>query len=184
MTNFSRQQPVAFTELAPKQRTSSIIALNAVSTLAQIGQFGLGATLLPIALEARHVSPEIIGLTSAAYWLGMLFGLLVAGLLTRTLGYRNTVIFGLIISALSFLSMPLMDWHWWSLPAAVVGFGLGLRWIANETWLYRLAPEDARGRIVGIHETLICTASFIGPLIVAAFGAVQPTAFWIQPPAV
>ena len=160
-------------------RTTSIIALNAVSTLAQIGQFGLGATLLPIALEARHVSPEIIGFTSAAYWLGMLFGLLVAGLLTRTLGYRNTVIFGLIISALSFLLMPLMDWHWWSIPAAVVGFGLGLRWIANETWLYRLAPEDARGRIVGIHETLICTASFIGPLIVAAFGAVQPTAFWI-----
>ena len=176
MLNFSQQ---ALTELAPKQRTTSIVALNAVSTFAQIGQFGLGATLLPIALEARHVSPTIIGATSAAYWLGMLFGLLVAGKLTRQFGYRSTVIFGLIISALSFLSMPLMDWHWWSLPAAVVGFGLGLRWIANETWLYRLAPEDARGRIVGIHETLICTASFIGPLIVAGFGAVQPTAFWI-----
>lgn len=161
------------------RRTASIVALNVVSTLSQIGQFGLGATLLPVALEARHVSPEIIGFTSSVYWLGMLAGLLITRRLTCWLGYRATVIAGLIISAFSFVAIPLINWHWWALPAAGIGFGLGLRWIANETWLYRLSPTAARGRIVGIHETLICLASFIGPLIIVAYGAIQPMAFWI-----
>ena len=162
----------------PARRTSSIIALNAVSTLAQIGQFGLATTLLPIALEAKQATPDFIGFASSAFWLGMLFGLLVAGKFTRQLGYRSTVIIGLILSAISFVLMPILDWHWWALPAAAIGFGMGLRWIANETWLYRLAPEHARGRVVGIHETLIGLAAIIGPLIIVAFGTSKPSVFW------
>lgn len=108
----------------------------------------------------------------------LLFGLLVAGKLTRQLGYRNTVIVGLIFSAISFMLMPLMDWHWWALPAAAIGFGTGLRWIANETWLYRPAPEHARGRVVGIHETLIGLASIIVPFIIVVMGAAKPSVFW------
>jgi MFS family permease len=156
----------------------SIVALNAVSTLAQIGQFGLGTTLLPIALEAKKATPDFIGFTSAAFWFGMLFGLLVAGKLTRQLGYRSTVVMGLSLSAISFVLLPLIDWHWWALPAMAIGFGMGLRWIANETWLYRLAPEHTRGRVVGIHETLIGLASVIGPLIIVALGVSKPSVFW------
>ena len=161
------------------QRTTSIIALNAVSTFAQIGQIGLGTTLFPLALEAKKVSPEMIGLTSASLGLGMLAGLLVAGRLTRILGYRNTVIVGLLLGAASFILTPLLDWHWWAMTAAVIGFGTGLRWIANETWLYRLAPETARGRIVGIHETLISVATVVGPLIIVALGIAKPTVFLV-----
>src|SRR5450830_101318 len=165
--------------LSTAQRTTSIVALNTVSTLSQIGQFGLGTTLLPIALEARHASAEFIGLTSAAFWFGMLAGLLVASQLTRSLGYRSTVILGLFISAISFLIMSLLNIDGWLIPAAGVGFGLGLRWIANETWLYRLAPEHARGRIIGIHETLIALASVAGPMIIVALGVSKPSAFWV-----
>jgi MFS family permease len=56
--------------------------------------------------------------------------------------------------------------------------GLGLRWIANETWLYRLAPEQGRGRVVGLHETVIALASIVGPLLVAGFGVTSALAFW------
>lgn len=166
-------------QLSDKHRNLSIVALNAVSTLSQIGQYGLGTTLLPIALVAKGATPEQIGFTSSAFWLGMLLGLLFAGQLTRSLGYRNTVIVGLIISALSFVLLPLIDWQWWLLPAAAIGFGLGLRWIANETWLYRLAPAHARGRIIGIHETLISIAAILAPLIIVGVGAVKPTAFLV-----
>lgn len=172
------QQSPSATQNSQNRRTSSIVALNAVSTLAQIGQFGLATTLLPISLEAKEASPDFIGTASAAFWLGMLFGLLVAGKLTRQFGYRNTVIAGLVFSAISFVLMPVMDWHWWALPAAAIGFGMGLRWIANETWLYRLAPEHARGRVVGIHETLIGLASIIGPLIIVVMGSAKPSVFW------
>jgi MFS family permease len=161
------------------QHLSSIIALNLVSALSQVGQFGLGTTLIPIALEAKMASPETIGLTTSAFWFGMLFGLFKAGYLTRKLGYRNTVLVGLLISAISFFIMPLLDWHWWAIPASLIGVGLGYRWIANETWLYRLAPIAARGRIVGFHETLISVAAIAGPMIIIAYGAESTTCFWI-----
>ncbi|MDI1361386.1 MFS transporter [Methylotenera sp.] len=164
-------------QLSDKRRNLSIVALNAVSTLSQIGQYGLGTTLLPIALVAKGATPEQIGITSSALWLGMLAGLLVTGQLIRALGYRITVILGLVISALSFAVMPWLDWQWWLIPAAAIGFGLGLRWIANETWLYRLAPAHARGRIIGIHETLISIAAILAPLIIVSVGAIKPTAF-------
>jgi MFS family permease len=167
------------TKTGATQRLSSIIALNLVSALSQVGQFGLGTTLIPIALEAKMASPETIGLTTSAFWFGMLFGLFKAGYLTRKLGYRNTVLIGLLLSALSFFIMPLLDWHWWAIPAALIGVGLGYRWIANETWLYRLAPIAARGRIVGIHETLISVAAIAGPMIIIAYGAENTTSFWI-----
>ena len=172
------QENSSTTSNTPTSCTASIVALNAVSTLAQIGQFGLGTTLLPIALEAKQATPDFIGFASSAFWFGMLFGLLVAGKLTRQLGYRSTVVIGLSLSAISFVLLPLIDWHWWALPAMLIGFGMGLRWIANETWLYRLAPEHARGRVVGIHESLIGLASVIGPLIIVALGASKPSVFW------
>ena len=175
MTNFQMEEA----QLSHKHRNLSIVALNAVSTLSQIGQYGLGTTLLPIALVAEGATPEQIGITSSAFWLGMLLGLLVTGQLTRTFGYRITVIIGLVVSALSFAVIPLIAWQWWSLPAAAIGFGLGLRWIANETWLYRLAPAHARGKFIGIHETLISVAAIIAPLIIVGVGEIKPSAFWI-----
>lgn len=166
-------------DISSKRRLGSMLALNIVSTLAQIGQFAMGSMLLPIALEAKKASPSFIGFTSAIFWLGMFAGLLVAGRIMRVLGYRNTVVVGLLMGVVSFVLLPMLDWHWWALPAALIGFGTGLRWIANETWLYRLAPANARGRIVGIHETLIGLASIIGPLIIVALGAIKPHAYWV-----
>jgi MFS family permease len=162
-----------------KSRHVSILALNFISALAQFGQYGLGVTLIPIALKARNASVESIGFTSAAFWFGMLFGLLIAGHLTRKLGYRTTLIFGLILSAISFALMPLMPWHLWILPASTIGVGLGLRWIALETWLYNLVPVNARGRIVGMHETLLAFSAILGPLLLVSMDAIKPDAFWI-----
>ena len=61
--------------ISDSRRLQSMVALHAVSMLAQIGQFALGSILLPIALEAKKVSPEVIGFTSAAFWFGMFVGL-------------------------------------------------------------------------------------------------------------
>ena len=105
--------------------TRSIIALNIVSVLAQFGQYGLGTTLIPIGLKVRNATPENIGITSAAFWLGMLVGLVVAGQLTRKLGFRMTLVCGIAMSSLSFVLMPLINWHLWAIPAATIGFGTG-----------------------------------------------------------
>ncbi|MBZ8139474.1 hypothetical protein CLD22_06100 [Rubrivivax gelatinosus] len=155
----------------------SLIALNAVSLLAQLGQFGLGATLLPLALQARGAGAGAIGLVGSAFWLGMLAGLLSAGWLLRAFGYRGAVAAGVGISALAFVLTPALPLAAWALPSAAIGLGLGWRWIGNETWLYRLAPSSARGRVVGVHETLIGVASVAGPAAVALLGTLRPDAF-------
>jgi len=165
--------------LTPKRRLVSIVALNIVSVLAQFGQYGLGATLIPIGLKVRNATPENIGVTSAALWAGMLVGLIVAGQLTRKFGFRMTLLFGVAMSSLSFALMPLINWHLWAMPAAAIGFGMGLRWIALETWLYSLVPTDARGRIVGIHETLLGIAAILGALLIVVIDTSKPDAFWI-----
>ena len=165
--------------ISGKQRRVSMVALHVVSALVQIGQFSLGTMLLPIALEAKKVSPEVIGFTSAAFWFGRLVGLLVVGYFARKIGYRKTVVIGLLISIASFIMLPLVDWRWWALFSAIIGFGTGLRWIASETWLYQLAPAQARGKVVGIQETLIGLASIVGPLIIVVLGANKPSAFWV-----
>lgn len=157
----------------------SVVALNAVSLLAQLGQYGLGAVLLPLALQARGAGAGEVGVVGSAFWLGMLAGLLSAGALVRALGYRGTVLAGLVCSAAAFLATPLLPHATWALPSAAIGLGLGWRWIGNETWLYRIAPGAARGRIVGVHETLIGIASVAGPLIVAALGTLRADAFQV-----
>ena len=134
--------------------------------------------LLPIALEVKKVSPAIIVATSSTLWLGVLAGMVFSGKIIREIGYRNTVVVGLLIGIVSFILLPLLDWRWWAIPSATIGFGIGLRWIANETWLYRLAPAQSRGKIIGIHETLIGMASIIGLLVIVALGASKPSAFW------
>lgn len=165
--------------ISHQRRLGSIVALNAVSILAQFGQYGLGTTLIPIGLKARNAGAESIGVASSALWCGMLVGLLIAGQLTRTLGYRTTLIVGILLSALSFILMPLVDWQLWAIPAAIIGFGLGLRWIALETWLYRIIPTKAQGRIIGIHESLLATAAFLGPLMMVTMDPLKPDAFWL-----
>ena len=126
----------------------------------------------------RGASAAQIGAASAAYWMGMFGGLLLAGPLSRRRGYRPTVLVGLLLSAAGFVITPALPWALWAAPAALIGMGLGLRWIANETWLYRLAPEQGRGRVVGIHETVIALASISGPLLVAGLGVTSASAFW------
>jgi MFS family permease len=59
------------------------------------------------------------------------------------------------------------------------GFGLGLRWIGVEPWLYHIAPAEARGRLVGFHETLIALAPIVAPALASFCGLQGHAIFWI-----
>lgn len=147
----------------------AIAALNAVSTFAQLGQFGVGFLVLPIWLVARGLGAIELGLFGAASWAGMLVGLLVTPKLLKQFTSKRVVFFGLIASAAGFLLIPQVAWPLWLLPAFLIGFGMGLRWIANETWLYRISPQTIVGQVVGFHEALIALSVIFGPLLVVWF---------------
>ncbi len=43
-------------------------------------------------------------------------------------------------------------------------------WIVSETWVNALAPDHARGKIIGIYVTVLSGASACGPLLIGAMG--------------
>lgn len=143
----------------------TIIALNAVSTLSQIGQFGIGFVVLPLWVSQHGLNAAQLGIFASAEWFGMLLGLAVAPRLNTLLGHRTVIAIGLLMTILALAVMPYSSWPIW-LPAAVlIGLGMGLRWIGLEPWLYRIAPSNARGRLVGFHETLIGIAPIMAPVL-------------------
>ncbi|MFM0643318.1 MFS transporter [Paraburkholderia bryophila] len=152
---------------APTVRWPAIAALTAVSALAQIGQFGIGFMVLPVWLAQRGLDAPRAGLFSAAQWAGMLGGLLLAPWLIARIGAKRTVSLGLAATLVAFATIGELGWPLWLVPGLLTGLGIGLRWIANETWLYRLVPPASSGRVVGVHEALIATAGVVGPALAA-----------------
>jgi MFS family permease len=148
-------------------RWPAIAALTAVSALAQIGQFGIGFMVLPVWLAHRGMDAPRAGLFSAAQWTGMLAGLLIAPWLMARIGAKRTVSLGLAATLVAFATMSALSWPLWLVPGLLTGLGIGLRWIANETWLYSLVPARSSGRVVGVHEALIAAAGVIGPALAA-----------------
>ncbi|WP_374356724.1 MFS transporter [Chitinimonas sp.] len=149
-----------------RARWRGIVALTAVSCAAQIGQFGIAFVLYPLALSARGGAPWQLGLVGGALWAGMAAGLLLAPRLIRRHGHGATVGAGLLVSGLALLLSPSLPTSSWVALAFACGLGMGLRWIGNETWLYDILPEKARGRLVGLHETLLGIAAVLGPVLI------------------
>ncbi len=97
----------------------------------------------------------------------MLLGMLATLKLVAKFSSKKVILLGLISSSLGFLLIPLSDWPIWLISAFLIGFGMGLRWIALETWLYRIVPKNILGQVAGVHEALIASAMIIPPALVA-----------------
>jgi MFS family permease len=157
----------------------TIAALNTVSALAQVGQFGVAFVMLPVWLAEQGLDASQLGMFAASLWLGQLPGLGLAPWLCQHLGERRVIVAGLLCTLGALLCMALVGWPYGLLGGVLAGFGLGLRWIGVEPWLYRIAPAEARGRLVGFHETLIALAPILAPVLVKAFGIQGRALFWI-----
>ncbi|HWT35045.1 MAG TPA: MFS transporter, partial [Paraburkholderia sp.] len=120
----------------PPVRWGAVAALTAVSTLSQIGQFGIGFMVLPVWLAHQGLDAPRAGIFAAAQWTGMFIGLLFAPRLMERIGSKLTVSLGLLSSLIAYGSLGALTWPAWILPGMLTGLGIGLRWIANETWLY------------------------------------------------
>jgi MFS family permease len=143
-----------------------IVALNIISTLSQLGQFGVGFIVMPIWLAFRHVEPVQLGFFGAVEWFGMLIALLITPKLLKKRSSKEVILLSLTLTSLGLVLVPFSSWPSWLISAFLIGFGMGLRWIANETWLYRKAPKNILGQIVGIHEALIALSVIIPPALV------------------
>ncbi len=157
----------------------TIGALNTVSALAQIGQFGIAFVVLPVWLAQQGLDPTQLGMFAASLWLGQLPGLALAPWLSKHFGPRKVITAGLLCTVIALLWISISVWPFWLIGGTLAGFGLGLRWIGLEPWLYNIAPAHARGRLVGFQETMIAIAPIVAPLLAAYFGLHGLAVFWI-----
>ena len=74
----------------------TIGALNLVSTLAQVGQFGIAFVVLPVWLSAQGLDATQLGMFASSLWLGQLPGLALAPWLCQRIGARWVIVAGLL----------------------------------------------------------------------------------------
>ncbi len=148
----------------------SITALNAVSTLAQVGQFGIAFMVVPLWLAQKGMDAWSLSLYASSLWVGQLPGLALAPRLCHSFGARRVILAGLMCTVVALGALAFGPSIFWVPAGVLAGFGLGLRWIGLEPWLYHIAPSHAQGRMVGFHETLIGLAPIIAPALAAWVG--------------
>lgn len=146
-----------------------LAALVATSVIAQIGQYGIGFATLPLWLMQHGSSAATTGLFASCEWAGMLAGIAFAPKAAGQIGFGRTVLVGLLLSLAGFGVLACSATLAMLLGASLIGFGMGLRWIAAETPLFRATPARWRGRVVGLHELLIACAAMLGPLLARVF---------------
>jgi MFS family permease len=148
----------------------TIAALNLVSAMAQVGQFGIAFVMLPVWLAQQGLDATQLGMVAASLWVGQLPGLALAPWLCKHFGARRVIVGGLLCTVAALGWIAFASWPFWLVGGTLAGLGLGLRWIGLEPWLYRIAPADARGRLVGFHETLIALAPIVAPVLAGLYG--------------
>lgn len=112
-----------------------------------------------------------VGMAQAGVILGFfsffgMLGSMIGGALTDKLGRRSLILFGLIFSALSTLSLGLVNEFWMLFPLAVVtGLLSDIAHPAHQAMIADILPEKQRAEGFGILRVVANISWIIGPTI-------------------
>lgn len=127
--------------------------------------------LTSLLLAERGSSAATIGLFAAMPWLAVLGTTPLLPRMTARLGLRASYSLGVALAFVAVcgfaLTSSLAAWMGWNL---LLGFGLGLRWVGADSWVFTAAPVAQRGRVIGVYETLASVLMGCGPLLLRATG--------------
>jgi len=132
---------------------------------------GIGNTLLFPFFSLYITQKFNVGMTQAGLVLGTfsafgLIGSMIGGALTDKLGRKSLIIFGLVFSAISTLSLGLVNEFTVLLPLAVIiGLLSNIGGPAHQAMVADLLPEDKRQEGFGILRVVGNMAWIIGPTI-------------------
>jgi MFS family permease len=132
---------------------------------------GIGRTLL-FPFFALYITERFeVGMTQAGLILGLfsIFGLIggfVGGALTDRMGRKKLILFGLITSAITTLSLGLVNEFWLLIPiAAVIGIFADVAGPAHQAMIADILPEEQRQEGFGILRVVGNMTWIIGPTI-------------------
>ena len=155
---------------ALNHRRLSLIAAT-ICTSAVGTTMGLAWPLLSLLLAQAHADGALIGFNSAAQTAASLAAAPFAPRLFQRWGMKRVIgaCIVTIVTAL-FLLKAFEDPRAWLAIRFVLGGGVVVLFIGTQTWVNRLAPDHARGRIIGLFGFLWAAAYALGPLTLRVTG--------------
>ncbi len=145
----------------------------AVSSISAVGiAIGLGLPLLSIILEKRGISSTLIGLNTAMAGIAAMAAAPITTKLAHKYGVAPTMMWAVLISALSALGFYYAQdfWMWFPLRFAFHGATTTL-FILSEFWINAASPPSKRGFVLGIYATVLSLGFAAGPLIFSLLGS-------------
>ncbi|HEU5106190.1 MAG TPA: MFS transporter [Solirubrobacterales bacterium] len=133
------------------------------------GLVGVGSVLpvLPRYIHGPLDSGDVaVGIVIGAYAVTGLLLRPVAGRLADTRGRKPTLLVGACLVALSgLLYLPGLGIAGLIVARLILGAGEGAVYTSGSAWIVDLAPEDRRGRVLGLYGLAVWGGLSVGPLL-------------------
>ena len=128
--------------------------------------YGLLMTFIGIFLKQQGLSEGIIGLISAAFFLGAMLAAIFSQKLIINVGHARSFSAFSAIMVMAFLGHALWFNPWfWSVLRLISGFAFYAMLIVLESWLNEKSTTDDRGKILAIYTIVFFLALALGQLL-------------------
>jgi cyanate permease len=133
--------------------------------------FWMSVPLIAVVLRGGGLGDAWVGLLCGLPWLGLFIISPVIPKIVLHLGLQRTVLTGILTSIVVFIGFLLTrSVAMWSLLLFLQGGTLALRWAAMDSWIAAAAPDNTRGRLVGLYEMVASLSMAAGPAVLAMVG--------------
>jgi MFS family permease len=154
----------------------SLIA--AISSISAVGvAIGLGLPLLSLILEHRGIPSFLSGLNTATAGIAAMIAAPITTKLAHSFGVATTMIWAVVIAAISSLGFYYIENFWAWFPLRIVFHGtVTTLFILSEFWINFAAPPSKRGLVLGIYATVLSVGFAVGTSVFSAIGTqgIQP----------
>jgi len=148
---------------------------SVVAIAGAMGAYGLtlGLTypLLSLILENQGYSSTMIGLNSAATFVGVLASAPIVSPLIRRFGASATMMGSITLTIVLLMTLPAFPdiWAWFGVRF-FLGMSINVLFVVSDAWILQSADPKRRGRIVGSYASVIAAGFALGPALVAITG--------------
>ncbi|USG66735.1 MFS transporter [Brevibacillus ruminantium] len=137
---------------------------------------GMTIPLLAVMLEQQGVSSVSNGLNAAALYIGVLLISPWLEIPLRRIGYRSTILWGLLLVTIATVLIPLFsNLAVWFALRMLMGIGDSSLHYSSQMWVTKIAAPKRRGRDLSIYGLAYGIGFSLGPLGINLL----PLGFWV-----
>jgi MFS family permease len=159
-----------------------LLRISFIGILIHFVTFAVSFSFVPVYAVSIGATEFQNGLIAGAMFIFSATGNLMTPKFVEKFGYRNTLVFGLFIIALSVAVIPLLHSPVLLMVSqAVGGLGRGMAQLILMTLAVLVVPGATRTTSMGIYQALYAIGMFAGPVIagfVADYSGVS-SVFWV-----